>query len=269
MTLKFFTIWTLLPLDMAAEPQLIPALATPSGGSSLAEVVGAFAAVSGVPGSGSANAVTAAIAAALVSSVAAKTVEHAGEPRYRPVSNDAKKAVDRGKHLSNELLILADEDAKAFAPIIALRRKAKSLRERYDLDQAVRKEIAATKPATEIPLKIAQLAFEVADHAAVMLQHGFSAARGESFSALLAALASAEGALYVARMNIMAVSRKITTLDDPGYERPWLKLILRRTEELEARLLGYRDRVAAIREKERAESQKALRTPKRRPKSAS
>lgn len=252
---------------MAAEPQLIPALAGPNGGTGLVDTLDAFAAASEVPGSGSANAVTAAIAAALIVSVAEKTALHADEPRYRSVSDDATRVARRGRSLVRELLILANDDAEAFAPVIAWRRKAKTLRasDHYDHDQALRKEIAATKPATEIPLNIAAISLEIAEDAILMLQHGFRPARGESFSALLAALASAEGAIYVARLNVATVSKKITTLDDPGYERPWLKLILGRTEELDVRLTAYRHRADAIRDKEHAEAQKSI--PKRKPRS--
>ena len=247
---------------MAAEPQTIPALVPTSGGTSLVDTVEAFAAGLEVPGSGSANAITAALAAALVASVAAKTAAHADKPRYRPISDDAERVARRGRVLSRELLVLAEEDAKAFAPVIAWRRKAQTLREHYDQDQALRKEIAATKPATEIPMRIAVISLEVADHAILMFQHGFRPARGESFSALLSAVASAEGAIYVARLNVETVSKKITTLDDPRYERPWLKLILQRTDELNTRIAAYRDRVSTIRDHDRTQAPTPTRKPK-------
>ncbi|MEA2463635.1 MAG: Formiminotransferase-cyclodeaminase [Acidobacteriota bacterium] len=243
---------------MAAEPQLLEALAGPNGGTRLADTLEAFAAATGVPGSGSANAVTGAFAAALVTAVAAKTVTRADESRYRPISDAATRVAARGRVFIDELLILAEEDAKAFAPVIAWRKKAKTLQDHYKQDQAVRKEIAATKPATVIPLKIAAICLEIAQDATLMLQQGFIPARGESFSALLTALASAEGAIYVARLNITTVSKKITTLDDPGYERPWLKLILQRTDELDVRIAACRDRLGEIRAKERAEAPKVV-----------
>ncbi len=106
-----------------------------------------------------------------------------------------------------------------------MRRAAKTLLEKYQQDLALRSEIGATKPATNIPLEIAAIAIEVADKAILMIERGFAGARGESYSALLIALASADGAIYVARLNIQTIARKVKTLNDPGYERPWLRLI--------------------------------------------
>jgi formiminotetrahydrofolate cyclodeaminase len=233
-----------VPADSdAVAPQI------PNGSTTLAETLEMFAAGNAVPGSGSANALMGALGAALLASVAAKTLEHAKEPRYRPISTAAQDITRWARGWLRELLELVDEDAKAFAPVVALRRQGTDLLDQYNQDQALRKEIDATKPATEIPLRIAEIAIAIAEKAIVMIESGFEPARGESHSALLASLASADGGVYVAHMNIRSVSRKIEKLNDRRYERPWLRKVTTRATELEARTAAQRERERSLRER--------------------
>lgn len=231
---------------MASAHERLPML-IPDGGTSLAETLRAFSAGWEVPGSGSAAALHAALAAAVVSSVATKTYEHRDELSYRASSRTVEVIARRAAAWSRELLELVTEDARAFAPVIAIRREAKTLREKYDQDQALRREIAATKPATEIPIRIASIALRVADDGIFLVERGFVAARGESQSGLLSALAAADSAIYVARLNIGALGKKIVRLNDPGYEKPWLRQVTKKANDLSKMSTGSHKRERVLR----------------------
>jgi formiminotetrahydrofolate cyclodeaminase len=207
---------------MATTSARVPSL-VPNERTSLIDTLTAFAAGAAVPGSGSANALGAAIAAAVTASVAVKTVSHGDDLKYRAVSGTAETIARRSRKLGNELLSLVERDAEVFATVIAFRLEGKSLGDKYRQDQVLRQEIGAMKDAIEIPLRIADLAIEVATMAEVMLDHGFRPAQGESYSAFVGAVASVDGSLFVAQMNIRGVKRKVLELDDAGYETPWLK----------------------------------------------
>src|SRR6476619_6077977 len=71
------------------------------------ELLDAFGAGSPVPGSGSANALIAALAAELVRSVAIKTTDR---PRYRSVHRTAEEIAARARRMSTELRAAIDED---------------------------------------------------------------------------------------------------------------------------------------------------------------
>lgn len=91
----------------------------------------------------------------------------------------------------------------------------------------MRAEVAALKPATEIPLQIARLALEVGELALSMLDSGFAAARGESYTALGQAIAATDGAVFVAQLNIKTVRRRIARLNDPALEADWVPRMIR------------------------------------------
>ena len=76
------------------------------------------------------------------------------------------------------------------------------------------------------------MAIEITERALVMVESGFAPARGESYSALLAALTALDGSTYVALLNIKSITRKIETLNDPEYERVWLEQVTTRLSSL-------------------------------------
>jgi formiminotetrahydrofolate cyclodeaminase len=234
---------------MAANPPPLSSLVLPNRDTSLAAAIDAFASGHEVPGSGSANALVAALAAALIASVAEKTYARQELTKYRPISDAAKRIASRAKTRSHKLLELVDEDARAFAPVIALRREAKTLRDEYQQDQSIRTEIAATKPATEIPIEIAVVCIELLEDGFLMLDRGFAPAKGESYSAITALIAAADGALFVATLNVNTITNKAATLSDPGYEHPWLKSTKRSIKELRQRVSSYANRIESAREK--------------------
>src|SRR5438067_120831 len=87
----------------------------------LREVVHAFETGGAVPGSGSANALIATLAAAQVASVAEKTA--AAGDAYRPVYQTAVNIAKRARKITADMLPVVDEDAAAFAPVVRFRRE--------------------------------------------------------------------------------------------------------------------------------------------------
>lgn len=90
--------------------------------SSVSDLLHSFAAGKEVPGSGSANALAAALGACLTASVAIKTYK-ASDTKYLHVQQTAVEVERRATRIVERLLKLVDEDSAAFAPVIAIRRE--------------------------------------------------------------------------------------------------------------------------------------------------
>jgi formiminotetrahydrofolate cyclodeaminase len=213
--------------------------------STLAELLSSFSAGKEVPGSGSANAMAAALAACLASSVAIKTYKAPGT-KYLNVQQTAATVERRAKRLVERLLELVDEDSAAFAPVIALRRTTGRAVDPILQDRAMRSEVAALKPATEIPIQIARLAVEVGELALTMLDSGFIPARGEAYTALGQAIAAIDGAIFVAQLNVKTVRKRVSRLNDPALEADWMRRMVRDLRELRGgwRALRVREHLA-------------------------
>jgi formiminotetrahydrofolate cyclodeaminase len=186
-----------------------------------------FASADAVPGSGSANALAAAMAASLTASVAAKTYR-SDNLKYVHIKQTAADIDARARRVGDKLTTLFEDDSAAFAPVIALRRETGKAGDTHLQDVARRKEVMALKPATEFPIEIARLSAEVGELALTMLDSGFTPARGESYTALGQAIAAIDGALYVAQLNVRTVKQRINKLNDRELEADWLRNVLRR-----------------------------------------
>lgn len=229
----------------------------------LGEVLDSYAAGQEVPGSGSAVALAGALGAALVISVAKMTLK-SDRPQYLPVKQLAEDAVRRCEKAREELQELADRDLHVFPPVIAIRREAKTLTDKYQQDQAVRREIGATKPATELPLRVAEILIEIGQFAAAMARQGFQPANGESYAALANSISTIESALYVARMNVLSIQKKVLALNDPELEREWLERMKRRIGELRSGTRPLRVAEISLRRRSQTMIRDVPKKPKRR-----
>jgi len=139
-----------------------------------------------------------------------------------------------------------EEDSAAFAPVIAIRRRTGRVDDPIIQDAALRSEVAALKPATEIPLQVARLAVQVGELALIMLDSGFAPARGESYSALAQTIAALDGAIFVAQLNVKTARQRIAKLNDPDLEAHWIARMVREIRELRAswRELRVREHLA-------------------------
>ena len=135
------------------------------------------------PGGGSASALAASLAASLVKMVAHLSGEGQGELLHRSQS------------LSCELLELVNQDTEAFNEVMgALRLPKATDEEKRERRQAIQ---SATRRATEVPLRIVELALDVLVLAKEMALHGNKNALSDAGVAGLLAAAACRAAYNV------------------------------------------------------------------------
>lgn len=152
------------------------------------------------PGGGSVAALCGALAAGLVSMVAALT--H-GAGKGAPEATDRAELValgDRAQQIKDALLRAIDDDTQAFEQIVAARR----LPRRTDDQRAAREEaiVAATRRAIDVPLAVAERAADAASLAGEIARIGLEAAASDCGVAAWCARAAAHGAALNVRINL-------------------------------------------------------------------
>jgi glutamate formiminotransferase/formiminotetrahydrofolate cyclodeaminase len=149
------------------------------------------------PGGGSASALAGALAAALVEMVCELTV---GRPDSAHVDPIARQIGSAAADLRRALLDAAEEDAQAYDRVAAARR----LPRETDAEQAARRAAIAeaTVTATEVPLRVVQLAMEVLRLAAQIAPLGNRNAISDAGVAALLAAAGARGAAFNVTINL-------------------------------------------------------------------
>jgi formiminotetrahydrofolate cyclodeaminase len=149
------------------------------------------------PGGGSASALAGALAASLVEMVCELTV---GRPDSAHVDPIARQVGAAAADLRRALLDAAEEDARAYDAVAAARRLP---RETEDEKAARRAAIGeATVTATEVPLRVVQLATDVLGLAARMAPIGNRNAISDAGVAALLAAAAARGAAFNVSINL-------------------------------------------------------------------
>jgi formiminotetrahydrofolate cyclodeaminase len=149
------------------------------------------------PAGGSAAALTAAVAAALVEMVAALT---ASREAYALVHEEARAARARAEGLRQELLTLASADAEAlrrFEGALALPRGSQTEQELRE-----RQKRSTLREGAEIQRDVLAGCVEVADLGVAMVERGLKSARGDAGSAVFLAAGAARSASWAIRMNL-------------------------------------------------------------------
>lgn len=147
-------------MQEAGTSLLAEAKASPLADLSLEEFTSRLASTAPVPGGGSASAVTASLAAALVSMVAGLSLDR---PKYEPYRATLERAREAGEAYRRRFLELADADASAYSGFLAARRLPTGTEdERGRREEAVQE---TSRAAAEVPLQIVRecrdLAIEV------------------------------------------------------------------------------------------------------------
>lgn len=152
------------------------------------------------PGGGSASALAAALAAGLVEMVARLTQ---GRAEFTAVEKDMRALLDASPGLRDELTRLVDRDTQAFRKVMAAMRLPRGTPE----EKAARKDAVerATREASEVPLRVTELACEVLGLARAAAEKGNPNAVTDAGVAGRLALAGAEGAALNVKINLPGI----------------------------------------------------------------
>lgn len=157
------------------------------------------------PGGGSVAAYMGALGAALGTMVANLSSHKPGwDDRWEEFSRWA----DKGQALSDELLVLVDEDTRAFNKIM----EAFGLPKKTDEDKRLRSEAiqAATLFATQVPLQTMQAAFGAFELCQAMAEHGNPNSVSDAGVGALAARAAVLGAGLNVKINAASLKDRKT-----------------------------------------------------------
>lgn len=178
---------------------------------SFRSLLDSFAAGSDVPGSGSAAAAGAAIAASLVVTVAKLTIKKAEQgtdlekERYGPFQCRAQEIQNQAEKLQQKLLNLVQSDAENFASVVAQRKARDDERDparRKALDDDCQQKLRC---AAEGPVEVAVISAAIADLAMELVERGFQSASGDSGVAAMLAVGAVLGASCVTSLNASAL----------------------------------------------------------------
>jgi formiminotetrahydrofolate cyclodeaminase/Zn-dependent peptidase ImmA (M78 family) len=159
------------------------------------------------PGSGSAAALSALLSAELLRTVIDLTNKNKRAKDYGDVRQqllEIKNEIDLRIYVELEKLFL--EDSVEFDNVIQIRKERDNTNDplkKAELNISAR---AAIRPAIEIPLRIADLTIELAQHATYVFDKGFRSARGDSSVALNNAISTIADCLSIVELNLKSCS---------------------------------------------------------------
>jgi formiminotetrahydrofolate cyclodeaminase len=160
----------------------------------------ALASASPAPGGGAAAALGASIGASLICMVCNLTL---GKPKYAAFEQSMTAALARAEAIRRAALSLADEDARAFDAVIAAYRLPRA----SDAEQAARSEAIAqaSLDAAAVPLRTAELAAEVIELAAALVDGANANAISDVAVAAQMARAALDASLINVEINLAAL----------------------------------------------------------------
>jgi len=135
------------------------------------------------PGGGATAALCGALSASLVEMVCNLTI---GKKGYEGIENKMRKIMKNAVKEKDKLLLLADEDVKAFNEVM----KAYKVKTK-DREQKIQK---ALKYATLVPLEVAELSSKISNYSEVLIRRGNKNALSDAKSAKYLALAAIKSA---------------------------------------------------------------------------
>ncbi len=153
-----------------------------------------------VPGGGSAAALNAALAAALMEMVARLTI---GRKNFETAEEDMRAAVQKASLLRERMIEEIDRDSEAYAKVLAAFQLPKeTLEQKTERARAIED---ALKKAALVPLGVAQTAVSLMEIARTVISLGNPNALSDGAAGLLAARMAARAALFNVRINLGSI----------------------------------------------------------------
>jgi len=163
----------------------------------LTEYLDELASSSSVPGVGSAAALMGANAAALVSMVCNLTI---GKKGYEDVADEIGELLVESEKLRHEFVKLVDLDAQAFAEVMDAYKLPKTTEEEKHIRQGAIQ--AATRKATQVPLRTIELAVELLSLAREAGEYGNKNVISDAGVAATLGVAAMEAAWLNVQINL-------------------------------------------------------------------
>lgn len=152
------------------------------------------------PGSGSAAALMGLLSAKLISTVCKKSLEKPECKKDKKVFSYLLKQIETS--IVPALENLFEKDAKDFARVV-------ELRERRDKEKNTEKKAALSREANELletatnyTFEIIELCMTLIDHAVVVFESGWHAVRGDSGTAISAAISGVMSGIFIINLNL-------------------------------------------------------------------
>ncbi|QGT99893.1 Formiminotetrahydrofolate cyclodeaminase [Candidatus Syntrophocurvum alkaliphilum] len=163
------------------------------------------------PGGGAAAALTGVLGASLISMVCNLT---SGKEAYKDFEEEIQDALEQSQKIKDKLLVLIDEDAKAFSGVMDLYKLPKSTEE----EKAKRTEAlqAGFKKAAEVPYEIAEQCLEILKIAEKIVQKSNKNVISDVGVAVQSALSGLESSVLNVRVNLVFIKDEayIKTMSD-------------------------------------------------------
>ncbi len=173
---------------------------------SIADYLSKTASGDPVPGGGSAAALNAALAAALIEMVARLTI---GRKNFEHVDAAMREAADNASTLRQKLIEDIDRDSDAYAGVLRAFQMPKGTEaEKAGRARAVQE---AFKQAALVPLGVARAAVALMDLGRTVITRGNPNASSDGAAGVLAARMAARAAVYNVRINLGSIKDKAFT----------------------------------------------------------
>ena len=160
-----------------------------------------------IPGSGSANALSALLAIGLMKTVCKITLrKDEFKNIYKYLQPFEKELSDKYEPLLQKLFQM---DIQVFDKVLEFRNKKHSATEQSDKHHFLVEELRELKIATEIQIQICEICLELFDSATAIFDRGFKAVRGDSGVAISGLLSASFGSLFVIFLNLKSFPKSI------------------------------------------------------------